>query len=414
MKVVLVNKSDTTGGAAVVGMRLMRALRDAGIDARMIVADKLSDSPYVDTAAGKLTLRRSFLAERLKIFLANGLDRATLFQIDTASDGVDIANHPWVRRADIVCLNWVNQGLLSLKGLEKLISTGKKIVWTMHDMWNFTGICHHAGGCRRFIEKCGECPLLKQRTSIHDLSYRTHKRKANAYGKNNIHFVAVSNWLARLARESSLLQHQDVRVIPNVFPLKEYQPRNTRENKTLIFGAARLDDPVKGLDYLREATNILAEKSRQGGPHFNLVTFGGVKDTSNLSGFGIPVKHMGTIRDAGRIERLYRQADIVVSSSLYETLPGTLVEGQAYGCIPVSFDRGGQSDIINHLKTGYIAPLRETDTITQSATGLAEGILWAAGQGEECRLAMYNSVEEKFSSTAVAGAYIRLFKSLLK
>ena len=37
MKVVIVNKSDSTGGAAVVSYRLMEALCDAGVDARMHV-----------------------------------------------------------------------------------------------------------------------------------------------------------------------------------------------------------------------------------------------------------------------------------------------------------------------------------------------------------------------------------------
>ncbi len=52
LKVVIINKSDSTGGAAVVSFRLMNALRTAGVDARMLVAEKLTDSPFVE-AAGK-------------------------------------------------------------------------------------------------------------------------------------------------------------------------------------------------------------------------------------------------------------------------------------------------------------------------------------------------------------------------
>ena len=135
MKVVLINKSDSTGGAAVVTFRLMEALRAAGVDARMLVAEKRRDSAFVELASGRRGLRKAFLSERLKIFLANGMSRETLFRIDTASDGVPMWHHRWVEEADVVCLNWVNQGLLSLDGLEKLLATGKPVVWTMHDMW---------------------------------------------------------------------------------------------------------------------------------------------------------------------------------------------------------------------------------------------------------------------------------------
>ena len=68
MKVVIINKSDSTGGAAVVSRRLMEALREEGVDARMLVVEKLTDSPYVEVAASKRDIKRPFLAERLKIF----------------------------------------------------------------------------------------------------------------------------------------------------------------------------------------------------------------------------------------------------------------------------------------------------------------------------------------------------------
>ena len=104
MKVVIINKSDSTGGAAVVSFRLMNALRAAGVDARMLVAEKLTDSPYVELAAEAWRLKWSFLIDRLKIFLANGLNRKTLFKIDTGSDGVLLHEHPLVTEADVVCL----------------------------------------------------------------------------------------------------------------------------------------------------------------------------------------------------------------------------------------------------------------------------------------------------------------------
>ncbi len=93
-KILIINKSDSTGGAAVVSRRLMEALRAEGADARMLVVEKLTDSPFVEVAAPPEKEMIPFLAERLKIFLANGLSRKTLFKIDTASDGLPLWEHP--------------------------------------------------------------------------------------------------------------------------------------------------------------------------------------------------------------------------------------------------------------------------------------------------------------------------------
>lgn len=414
MKVVLINKSDATGGAAVVSTRLMEALRGEGVDARMLVAEKSRPSPYIELAASRTALRRSFMTERLRIFTANGFDRSTLFKIDTASDGVPLWRHRWVAEADIVCLNWINQGLMSLHGVHELGHLGKPIVWTMHDMWCATGVCHHAYDCRHYEKECGDCPLLGSRRSPDDLSHSIWHRKQQLYRDTPMHWVAVSNWLAGCCRRSSLMKALPVSVIPNAFPTDSLPPlrRRAGEQLRMVMGAARLDDPVKGLPVLVELTKILARDYPQLAGRLELVTFGAVRDASALDGMAISHRHLGLLHGEDKVREVYEDADIVISSSLYETLPGTLVEGQAYGCIPVAFDRGGQSDIIDHSRTGWLAPF--SGDLQTDAAALAAGVAWAATQGHDCRLAARHSVEERFSAPIVARAYITLFNTLLK
>ena len=101
-----------------------------------------------------------------------------------------------------------------------------------------------------------------------------------------------------------------------------------------------------------------------------------------------------------------------MSSSSYETLPGTLVEAQAYGCIPVSFNQGGQSDIVDHLQTGYISDYSEDPA--EGGRRLAEGILWAVEvlskreRHQEMLRKMRDNVSSHFSPVAVAKAYLNL------
>ena len=177
MKVVLINHSDTLGGASVVTARLASALRAEGVDARMLVVRRrAAESPYVAEAAPRLLSKACFMVEEGMTWLDNGLHRRNLFSLDAARAGLPLHRHPWVREADVVCLNWVNQGMLSLRGVERIAATGKPVVWTMHDMWNLTGICHHAQECRGYFEQCGHCQFLTGR-SARDLSRSIWKKK---------------------------------------------------------------------------------------------------------------------------------------------------------------------------------------------------------------------------------------------
>lgn len=402
-----------------VSRRLMDALRARGVDAQMLVAEKRHESPYVHLAASPSAIRRSFLAERLKIFLANGLNKQDLFKVDTASDGLPLHRHKLVRQADIICLNWVNQGMLSLKGLREILKLGKPVVWTMHDMWCLTGICHHAGTCTRWQTNCGLCKFLGRNARPDDISFSVWNNKKSVYGRfENLHFVAVSNWLADLARGSGLMADAPLSVIPNAFPiptdeeLRLATSRHSGEGKfRVVMGAARLDDPVKGFPILVEATRVLRERYPEDAAGMELVTFGNFKNPASPEGIAIAHRHLGVIIGEKNIRDIYLRGDAVVSTSLYETLPGTLVEGQVYGCVPVSFCRGGQADIVDHLRTGYIAEW--SDDLTEAATRIAEGLIWTKRHaGEEIRRKMQASARERFAGPVIADAYLRLFKNL--
>ena len=95
-----------------------------------------------------------------------------------------------------------------------------------------------------------------------------------------------------------------------------------------------------------------------------------------------------------------------MSTSRFETLPGTLIEGMACGCTAVSFGAGGQRDIIDHRSTGYIAAEMEPEAI-------AEGIAWAAMAGLD-RHSLHQIVARKFAATVVARRYIELCENLLR
>ena len=421
MRVLIINTSERIGGAAIAASRLMESLKNNGIKAKMLVRDKQTDQISVVRLKSNWLQVWKFMWERIVIWSANRFRRYHLFDVDIANTGTDITSLPEFRQADVIHLHWVNQGMLSLNDIRKILASGKPVVWTMHDMWNFTGICHHAGDCTRWRQNCGLCRFLGKMATPVDLSFKVLNNKRKVYGgRGTLHFVAVSNWLADLARQSTLLGEQAVSVIPNAFPipddaehLREGHARTHEHKFRVVMGAARLDDPVKGLPILVEATRILRDDYGDEAEGIELVTFGNLRDPQALDGVGISHTHLGVIAGEENVRDVYLGADAVVSTSLYETLPGTLVEGQVYGCIPVSFGRGGQSDIVSHGETGYTADW--DDDMHVAACNIAEGILWAKRQdAANMEARMLASARAKFAAPVVAGEYIALFERLLQ
>lgn len=414
LKVVLINHSDTLGGASVVTYRLMNALRDAGVDARMVVFRKSTNDEFVSELCSRSNRVKLFLKEQIDIFLNNGFSRRDMFKVSVAETGFNIIEHPWVAQADVVCLNWVNQGMVSYNAIDTLTKAGKRIVWTMHDMWNLTGICHHAHECESYKEKCGNCQYVKKGRVENDLSRQVWEMKKALYDKTNIHFVAVSNWLADKCRKSSLLKNRALSVIPNAFPINNFQVTPSFavdkynidfKKNIIIMGAARLDDPIKGIEYAVESFNYIFDNYPGVANNCLVVLFGNIRDASILQRIRLPYCHLGKISDSQSLKQIYSGAKVVVSTSLYETLPGTLIEGEAAGCVPVSFGMGGQADIIDHKVNGYIAEYK-------SAKSIAEGIVWAL-ENAPSRESQHEDVRRRFDSKIVAQRYIDLFNDMM-
>jgi len=414
LRITLISHSDLMGGAAVVTYRLMQAMRREGVDARMVVFSKLSDDPDVAVIGSRGLRGFRFLQERGRIALANGMSRADLFKVSIANVGMALHRHPWVKEADAVMLGWINQGLASLEEIKKLGKLGKPIIWTMHDMWNLTGICHHAYECVAYTADCGCCPFLGG-TGSGDLSHKIWLEKQKLYDSVPITFVAVSNWLARKCKSSKLMADRDVRVIPNAFPVDSFPAKSmegvlppgiSTDRKLILFGAARIDDPIKGLNYAIDALNYLFDNEPKLSTDAMAVFFGDIKNPRALDSLRFPYIHTGRINDTLSLHRLYASAHVVLSTSLYETLPGTLIEGQAAGCLSVTFGQGGQDDIVEHLENGYIAEYKNPRSV-------AEGIRWAMKRNPD-REALHESVRKRFSSNAVAEKYLSLVNELLE
>ena len=410
MRVLIVNTSERTGGAAVAANRLMKALNNNGVKAKMLVRDKESDTLTIVGLPKSPMLHWHFLWERFVIFCRLHFSRKHLFEIDLANTGSDITKLREFQEADVIHLHWINQGMLSLNGIRKILRSGKPVVWTMHDIWPATGICHLTLGCHYFVSRCANCKYLPGGGSSNDLASRVWQKKQQMQADENIYYVACSRWLESEAKSSALLKGQKITSIPNPIDTHIYKKGNKEEarqrlglpldKKLILFASQRVTNENKGMSYLIEAC-------RQLGDLCEVVILGGHAEEVVAQ---LPMKAhpLGYVNDEQRIVDVYKAADVFVLPSLSENLPNTIMEAMACGVPCVAFKVGGIPEEIDHLKNGYVAAYRD-------ANDLAKGIEWVLQKADYEVLSQQavHKVMQCYSQQSVAVKYLDVYQQAM-
>lgn len=408
MRVLIINTSDRTGGAAVAANRLMMALINNGVKAKMLVRDKDTDSLTVVSLPKSPMNRWRFLWERLVIFCRLRFQRRHLFEVDIANTGADITRLREFQEADIIHLHWINQGMLSLSGIRQILRSGKPVVWTMHDIWPATAICHVTLGCRHFTSQCHHCRLLPGGGSRNDLSTTIWQKKRRMIENESIYFVACSHWLESEAKKSALLDGQKVTSVPNPIDTHIYKRGNKQEarqrlglpldKKLILFASQRVTNENKGMGYLVEACRQLADM-----PQLGVVILGGHAEEV-VGQLPLEAYPLGYVNDEQRIVDVYRAADVFVLPSLSENLPNTIMEAMACGVPCVGFKVGGIPEEIDHRRNGYVADYR-------SAEDLSKGIRWILTEADYEALSReaVRKVVQHYSQQSVAMKYLDVY-----
>ena len=418
MKIVLVNKSDRGGGAAVACRRLQKALIKIGADAKVLVQEKYDDDQTVEvTGKGFWNRNKNFLLFILErfYFLFYEASKEIRFAFSPAIAGENIHKNILIRETDIIHIHWFNQGFLSLKNLKRLIALNKPIVWTLHDMWAFTGGCHYSGDCESYTGNCGNCPFIKT-PSDNDLSYKILKKKKLILKDANITFVACSNWLKGKAKESTLLKDFKVVSIPNPIDQKEFYLMDKKmirkkqslptDKKLILFAAANISDKRKGLRYLLEALELIV-KNNSKTADLEIVTFGKSNDAV-FDHLPFKVHNLGVLTDVEKIAEAYNAADLFVLPSLEDNLPNTIMESLACGTPVLAFKTGGIPEMIEHEKNGYLADYK-------SAEDLKKGLDFILNHPQPDQLSKnaLEKVQTTYNEKSVAEQYMKLYNSII-
>jgi glycosyltransferase involved in cell wall biosynthesis len=420
LKIVVVSTSDTAGGAARAAYRIMQGVQNTGkIAVRMLVKNKYANDKEVIPLSEFIPQNFIFKAvdwvvKKIKNKIQHCKwnkypNRENVYLSDLRSTSLHGALHKL--DFDVLHLHWVNLRFLNLAVLHKI---EKPIVWTLHDAWAFTGICHYFYACEKYKTQCGDCPFLHSGNE-YDLSYNVWKKKKKHYEGLNLHVVTPSRWLAGCAKQSSLFKNFPVTVIPNCIDTDIYKPLQKEKivqkmnlplgKKRILFGAmGATSDVNKGFEQLLCALQLL--EKQHGGAEYELFIFGADEPIEELA-IEIPVHYFGVLSDEKIIVELYNVADVMVVPSLSENLSNTIMESLACGTPVVAFDIGGNADMVDYKKNGYLAAPFLAEELTA-------GIVWCVENNTDGQLSLNarKKVMNNYTIEKVSREYEKLYKIL--
>jgi glycosyltransferase involved in cell wall biosynthesis len=462
MKIIHISTNDIAGGAARAAYRLHTGLCRLGHDSQMLVKHKLSCDPHVHVFQTGWPrwrrllgwLRAQQIAADLNRYPSATPNNGVLFTDDRSRFGDAVART--IPDCDVVNLHWVGLDFVDYEGFFRVMAKRRiPVVWTMHDMNPFTGGCHYTGGCERYRERCGGCPVLrkvesrKRKSEIEmvgeslaeaqraqrdqeprtnnqelfapDLSSAIWERKRRAFDQAVAHglrlqLVSPSRWLADCARQSSLLARFPVHVQPNGLDAEQFRGLDAvgmrqalgvhPDARVVLFVAENVSDRRKGLSLLLTALRRLHLERI----NVHLV---GVGTSRPVAGFdGLKVSFTGEIASETLMALVYSAADVFVIPSLEDNLPNTVLEAMACGTPVVGFDTGGIPDMVRQGKTGLLAPVGDVDALADAIRTILGDAALRQRMVDECRATVLREFTLERQATAYVDVYERFRKDV--
>ena len=307
--------------------------------------------------------------------------------------GQDITKLKIYKESDIIHIHWLDQNFIRISSLSKI---KKPIVWTMRDMWPFTGGSHYTMD----FEKYEKSLLSKTIKNLKKKNYPKH-----------INFIAISNWLQLEAKKSFVLNNYDIKKIYNNIDLRDFDLLTKTEarleikistsKKVILYGAQNPQSQRKGWDIFKETLRKL-DKSK-----YFLLIFGNFWSRKDLDKIGIEYKSFGFVNNIKILNKIYCSSDIFIFPSLQEAFGKTWAEAFTCGIPIVCFKKTSPSEIIEHKVDGYIVNQINSEQ-------LKEGIEWVSNN-------LVNNQEKKiinkktfiFDARNIAFQYLKIYKKII-
>lgn len=268
---------------------------------------------------------------------------------------------------DIIHLHILHSWYINLPLLfAYLKKSGKKVVWTFHDCWAFTGHCANFEmvQCEKWQTQCRNCPQFQTYPECwkDDSVYQYRMKRRLFTDVPEMTIVAPSEWMKRNV-ERSFLSSYPVYVIRNGIDLQVFRPtagtfreKHHWENKKILLGVAYAWTDKKGLDVFIELAERLPEC-------FQIILVG----TDEKVDRRLPENILSVHRteNVQELAEIYSTADIFVNPTREDNFPTVNLEALACGLPVVTFQTGGSPECVDG-KTGCVVPKNDVEAMFQA------------------------------------------------
>ena len=415
MKVLHLSTYDTNGGAARAAYALHQSMLQEGLASEMWVGRKGSDDPTVQSVAREKLRVTSILDRQLwKLQRSNAETWRSPARFSALS--AEEINRSDV---DIVNLHWITDGFLSI---EEIGNIQKPIVWSMYDMWPFSGTEHY--GTDGFDARWRSGYTRDNRPlneSGFDIDRWTYQRKVQHWLRqlSPIHMIPASTWLLDALQKSALMSGFPASLIPHVVDTTNFLPcrigdarsllgLTLRERVVLFIASAGIGDSRKGWSLLSRAIAL----SPALGTNLTAMIVGPIPDSAVRAKVArscpARIKWLGIIDSDEMLKMTYCAADVTAVPSLADNLPLTVLEALSCGCPVVAFNNGGIPDLITHGVNGFLASENDPrDLSIQISAGL--NLSRAPG----VRRAIRKLAVDQWSPTTIVSQYNQVFETVI-
>jgi len=410
IKILLISCFDEGGGTGIAAKRLLDALVKNGVNAKMGVVEKHTNSPYIFELPKNQNFEQQN-AKRNKKKLLKTTNPVPHFISKLSRIDVNFINKS---DFDIIHLHWILCNTINIEDIAKI---KKPIVWTMHDSWVFCGAEVYQNILEkdtRFID-CYKKENFPKTSSGIDICRLTWERKRKSWKNMVFHFVALCNKYKEFLANSALFKGQQATVIPNIIPRNIFKNQNKRiakayfdipHNKWVIgFGANHStnikEKNIKGSWLLLNVLKKLKNKD-----NYFVVIFGKADDyfLKSIEKIGLSLLSTGKIEDPKKLSKLYNALDCFVCPSLIESFCFTAHEAMFCGVPICGFNTVGINECILHKQTGYLAKAFD-------AVDLANGIEYCLrNRNKLSKNSLARAKSDYFNEKRIVKKYLNVYE----
>lgn len=256
-----------------------------------------------------------------------------------------------------------------------LRNSDRKIVWTLHDCWSYTGHCSYYTkiGCQKWLKECHNCPQFSgyPKSYFFDRSKEEFNLKKELFASmQNLHLVAISDWLKEEVSKS-ILAELPISVIKNGVDLEIFKPIKFNKelekkkrgitSKNVVIATGTTWNSSKGLeDYKKLGAKL---------PNNTTLLLVGIPKYLQV-GFPNSTICIERTESKEELSLLYNIADVVLSLSYQESFGLTIPEGLACGTPGVAYRNTALKEHISE----HTGKLVMTGNIQEASQAIAEVI----------------------------------------